>query len=776
MDLTHRATPSRKRPAEQGEQRRRPPPRQFGAAGLPPAVPAAAPAGDLLSPVGAYVQGASPLLCSDISFQSECEFLEKALAMPPPAHIANLQPSAVPAATVLQSAGLEAMQAMLQQPGSFVAGQLFSRADAWLSRLQPSSYVRRWILDGYSEYLHTLPAAIWQQNSPSCAKDAAFVEQEVCALLACQAIEDVTSVQHDVQQVTAVLPLLVARAPPRRDRVCWNGRAINACMDPPAFKLEHAPKAAAMMRPGDFMFTVDMKSGYHQIPLKPTFRRFCCFQWTGRVYRWRVMPFGLSSAPRAYTKISRCMVAYWRAQGIRVSNYIDDFIFFASSMEEALQLRDTVLQDMASFGWHISLPKSYLVPAQRILYLGFEFCSIPVCCVFVPASKVVKLQRLLGRALRRHGCGRPLSCLGVARITGTLQSMRFAMQPVNLFTRALYRWQSAFQRDGAGHISYSSKALLSAAAALELQFWSVQLEHWNGATLRPGMFSSVLYTDASGAGWGGLVQRVSQRTEEPAVLLASHMWDSIASVDSVFTELQGLHDALQVFAHELAGTYVLHRTDSISTYWVVANAGSRSSERLSMLARQIWLICMQYAISLSSEYVGKDVIIQKGADLLSRWQDDSDCSLHPEIFKQLWDAVGPFDVDRFASAANVQSNPYTHECLPFNCRFLEKGCLGMDACLASWEGVSNYAFPPPSILDRVVQHIAVGRADTLLICPRWPSQIWWPLLLSLQPVEFSLPVGTQPFVPGGSGCHHPCGKGFENADSLRFSAFWIQFS
>ena len=57
-----------------------------------------------------------------------------------------------------------------------------------------------------------------------------------------------------------------------------------------------------MMRPEDFMFTVDMKSGYHQILLKPSFRRFCCFQWKGMVYRWRVMPFGLLSAPRVYTK------------------------------------------------------------------------------------------------------------------------------------------------------------------------------------------------------------------------------------------------------------------------------------------------------------------------------------------------------------------------------------------------------------------------------------------------------------------------------------------
>lgn len=175
---------------------------------------------------------------------------------------------------------------------------------------------------------------------------------------------------------------------------------------------------------------------------------------------------------------------------------------------------------------------------------------------------------------------------------------------------------------------------------------------------------------------------------------ASSQWEELASVDSVLTELQGLSDALQTFAHSLAGTQVLHRTDSLSTYWVVANAGSRRSARLSWIARQIWFICLQHSISLSSEYVGKDVIIRKGADSLSRWQDDADCRLHPAIFAALWDKVGPLDADRFASSHNVQSHPKTGKPLLFTSRFLERGSLGMDALLASWKGVKNYAFPP----------------------------------------------------------------------------------
>ena len=594
-------------------------------------------------------------------------------------------------------------------------------------------------------------------------------------LLSIAAVEDVTHHQHDRWQVAAVLPLLVDDPGNRKTRLCRNGRHVNACMDVPSFKMEHAPKAAAMLRPGDWQFTVDMKSGYHQIPLKQSFRRFCCFHWQGRVYRWRVLPFGLSSAPRAYTKLSKVMLAYWRRQGIRCSNYIDDFLFLAASLAEALAMRDRVLRDMIRFGWYVSFTKSLLQPGQSAAYIGFEFISSPQPIVRVPARKVAAVLALISSALTLHAQGKRIQGLVIARIAGHLQSMRFATSPVNLFTRAMYSWLGSLPSQLGSGVDYMVRRPLAPAAALELQFWQAQLPMWSATAITQPPFTRVLYTDASQQGWGGLVQRVTARREEPAHLLASHQWEWVASVHSVFTELLGLRDALLTFATDFQGQSVLHRTDSVSTYWVVAHAGSRRSERLTVLARDIWLICLQCSVSLSSEYVGARVIIRKGADLLSRWQDDGDCSLCPLLFEQLWQLCGPFHVDRFASSVNAQRHPETSRRLPYCSRFLEPGTLGMDALTADWSGCANYAFPPPAILDRVIALIHRQQARTLLVAPVWPSAIWWPALLALSPQLILLPRGTSPFLPQQSGCHHPLGKGFHRPDIVQFAAFWITF-
>lgn len=34
-----------------------------------------------------------------------------------------------------------------------------------------------------------------------------------------------------------------------------------------------------------------------QIPLKPVFQQFCCFEGKGKVYRFKMMPSGVSTGP-----------------------------------------------------------------------------------------------------------------------------------------------------------------------------------------------------------------------------------------------------------------------------------------------------------------------------------------------------------------------------------------------------------------------------------------------------------------------------------------------
>lgn len=657
----------------------------------------------------------------------------------------------------------------------FQAGLGFQCREAWLELIGSNEVLQRWVQDGYSEYVQGWVPEIRRANNPNTAGDVEFVRGEVAGLLQCGAVCDVTSSPASEKRVVAALTVAVNRE--GKKRLCWNGRPLTGFLPYQKFKMEHVHVAAALMRPGDFMFTIDMKSGYHQLPVKPWFRRLLCFEWEGRVYQWQVLPFGLSTAPRAYSKVTRVLVKRWRQEGIRCSNYIDDFIFFAPSLDEALRIREVVLRDLSRLGWFLSPKKSMLRPGTAVRYLGMVLCSAPVPHVRVPQDKVQHLCESMRQIVRRALVG-PVVVKGktLASVLGFLQSFRVAVPVVSLFTRELYTCLNALPRTEEGYFSYGASLALSSPAVAECRFWYRHLGAWNGFVLPPKAVSRVLYTDASGQGFGGLVHRVLNRRMEPAVALQAGVWELGTSEDSVYTELKGLWRALVAAGPELQGQVVLHRTDSISTYRVLSKGGSQRSVRLTDLVRKVFLYCVLFGITLSSDYVGAEVIIKSGADLLSRGSDSSDCRLHSALFGALWRLAGPFEVDRFATALTVQQDPATGQALPYWALWADGKAQGVDALVADWRGVSNYAFPPVALVGQVLLLVREQRARAVVVVPEWPSQWWWPLALELAPVRVALQrlaVGPV-LVPGRPGAPaHPLGPGFPNPEKVQWVALVI---
>ena len=283
----------------------------------------------------------------------------------------------------------------------FRAGMGFRARHLWLDAAGPNLAgsnieIRRWVEFGYSEFLPDRVPFIHKANSHTTGGDNAdFVRAEVAELLRNGATLDVTALATNTDMVRVIAPLTVAVKGEKR-RLCFNARPFNLCEDGVTervhhekFKMEGAERAAKMMRPGDFILTTDFKAGYLQIPVKPWFRKFLCFEWDGRVYQFQVLPFGLATAPRAYSKLTRAVMKRWRALGIRCSSFLDDFIFFAATLEEAFQIRATVLGDLTKLGWFLSVGKCMLKPGRRAIHLVYEFCTVPLPHLRVPGAKVM---------------------------------------------------------------------------------------------------------------------------------------------------------------------------------------------------------------------------------------------------------------------------------------------------------------------------------------------------------------------------------------------------
>ena len=73
-----------------------------------------------------------------------------------------------------------------------------------------------------------------------------------------------------------------------------------------------------MFQKGDFMFSFDLKSGYHHVDTYHPHRKLLGFQWEAKgnqMYQvFSVLMFGLSTEFYAFTKLLRPLVRYWQVK------------------------------------------------------------------------------------------------------------------------------------------------------------------------------------------------------------------------------------------------------------------------------------------------------------------------------------------------------------------------------------------------------------------------------------------------------------------------------
>ncbi len=161
-------------------------------------------------------------------------------------------------------------------------------------------------------------------------------------------------------------------------------------------------------------------------------------RFRGEAYQYRVLPFGLALSPRTYTKCMDAALAPLQLQGIRILNYIDDWLILAQSQELALRHRDVFLSHLKSLGLRLNAKKIILSPAQRTTYLGVVWDSITMRAQLSPARVKSILNALnnikLGQIVTVHYLQRVLGLMAAASMVIPLGLLH--MRSFQLWLRA----------------------------------------------------------------------------------------------------------------------------------------------------------------------------------------------------------------------------------------------------------------------------------------------------------------------------------------------------
>ena len=151
--------------------------------------------------------------------------------------------------------------------------------------------------------------------------------------------------------------------------------------------------------------------------------------------------------------------------------------------------------------------------------------------------------------------------------------------------------------------------------------------------------------------------------------------------------------------------------------------GGTHSHQLNSLAVQMWKSCLDHHIFLTAEHLPgwKNQIADKESRVV---RDCCDWMIHPNLFSQIRQVMGPREVDLFASRL-------THQLPRFFSWRPDPLAEATDAFTQDWSQCQGYANPPWCLILRTLSKIQREEARVLLIVPVWRTQPWYPLLLQL---------------------------------------------
>ena len=102
-----------------------------------------------------------------------------------------------------------------------------------------------------------------------------------------------------------------------KERLILDLSHLNNYIVKTSVKYEDLRTVIQLLKKGDYVFSFDIKSGYHHIDIFEEHRKYLSFCWkfedgTIRYFHFNVLPFGLWPAPYVFTKVMRQLTKYWR--------------------------------------------------------------------------------------------------------------------------------------------------------------------------------------------------------------------------------------------------------------------------------------------------------------------------------------------------------------------------------------------------------------------------------------------------------------------------------
>ena len=293
-----------------------------------------------------------------------------------------------------------------------------------------------------------------------------------------------------------------------------------------------------------------------------------------------------------------------QARGIRIHQYLDDWLVRAPDQETCQLHTQTLLALCHELGWVVNMEKSELTPQQVFNFVGYRF-DLLSGRVLPTQDRWITLQQKLQFIKSRDCCSvrQFMSLIGL--LTATEKQVwagRLHMRPVQWHLKR--HW----------HVPESLEKIIPVPLSLHphLNWWLDETSVLKGQPLHPLQHALQIFTDASNEGWGAHLGES----------IARGVWSEPESRLHInFLELKAVLLALKSFEKQCRGQIVLIATDNMTVVsYINKEGGMRSGSLCALLWRLLsWchprkIICAGQTHSGSLECHSRQAVPTQSGD------------------------------------------------------------------------------------------------------------------------------------------------------------------
>ena len=418
------------------------------------------------------------------------------------------------------------------------------------------------------------PLIVSEYKAPQ--KDQALAEC-IQSLLLKNAIERV----ENVKSLGFYSRLFLVPKPHQRWRPVIDLSRLNTFLHVEKFKMETPESIRTSLIPGEWVASIDLSDAYLHIPIHPNSRKYLRFCHRSQVFQFTSLPFGLATAPQVFTMVVKEVKLMALSRGLRLHQYLDDWLIRSQSQEEALVNTRTVVDLTQSLGWILNQEKSELKPTQVFSFVGYEY-HLDSALVKPTQERWLKLQDLILRLKLKH----VLTARCLMSLIGLLASTekmvpegRLHMRPFQFHLKEHWKFPQ----------SLDSLLPWTEVISAHLDWWQNPAKVMIGADLHPKDHSIQLFTDASNEGWGAHLEQSSTKG----------LWSpQEKGLHINVLELKAVFLALRHFKDQCQDQTVLVATDNSTVVAYINKQGGTHSAEMCALLWRLMTWCHHYHIIL----------------------------------------------------------------------------------------------------------------------------------------------------------------------------------